>query len=92
MWDCWSALRFKFPPNCMPITHLLLAPKPFPDSAGALHMSGLGQNAMVNLGSLGGGGSGMPGTSSPHLLDVAMSPEGGMFTLPLPDQVGHSFY
>ena len=73
----------------MPITHLLLAPKPIPDSACALHTSGPGQNApMVNLGSLGGGG----GTSSPRFLDVAMSPEGGMFTLPLPDQVGWSFY
>ena len=53
-------------------------------------MSGLGsaRNALVSLGSL--GGSGMARTSSPHLLDVSMSPGLGLMTLPLPNQLPNS--
>lgn len=57
----------------------------FPDSANAVLMSGLGSGRMprVSLGSMGMIGGGL---SSPHLLDVALSPGGsGLMTLPLPD-------
>ena len=40
---------------------------------------------LLSLGSMGAGG--LP---SPYLLDVAMSPGGGLMTLPLPDSLPHS--
>lgn len=52
-------------------------------------MSGLNSGRMphISLGSMGGGGGGLP---SPYLIDVAMSPGGGLMTLPLPDSLPHS--